>query len=72
VQSGVATVQLIVTVTAPEVPALRLPGLRLGEQFQRAPRDTVLLDPRLGRVAIRVGPERGARGTPRAVQVSWQ
>jgi len=71
-QSQSATVQLIVTVPTTEERSLRLPGLGLGEHFQREPHDTVLIDPRLGRVAIRVDPARGLSGAPRAVQVVWQ
>lgn len=70
-QSQSAMVQLIVIVPATEERVLRLPGLRLGDYFQRAPRDTVLIDPRLGRVAIRVDSARGG-GALRAVQVVWQ
>jgi hypothetical protein len=71
-QSQSATVQLSVTVPAAEERSLRLPGLRLGEHFQREPHDTVLIDPRLGRVAIRVDQARGGRAGPRSVQVVWQ
>ena len=70
--SQTASVQLVVTVPATEERSLRLPGLRLGERFQREPHDTVLIDPRLGRVAIRVNQARGGRGESRAVQVVWQ
>ena len=72
IQSVSATVQLIVTVPATAERWLQLPGLRLGERFQREPHDTVLIAPRLGRVAIRVDPARDGRGGPRAVQVVWQ
>lgn len=71
-QSHSATVQLIVTVPDTEERPLRLPGLRLGEHFQGEPRDTVLTDPRLGRVAIRVKQAHGTREGPRTVQMVWQ
>lgn len=71
-QSQSASVQLVVVVPAAEERSLRLSGLRLGAHFAREPHDTVLIDPRLGRVAIRVGQGRGGREGPRAVQVVWQ
>jgi hypothetical protein len=71
-QSQTAQVQLVVVVPAAEERSLRLPGLRLGEHFAREPHDTVLIDPRLGRVAIRVDQGRGGRAGPRAVRVAWQ
>lgn len=71
-QSGSASVQLSVTVPAAEERSLQLPGLGLGERFQREPHDTVLIAPRLGRVAIRVDRARDSRGGPRTVQVVWQ
>jgi hypothetical protein len=71
-QSQSASVQLVVVVPAAEERSLRLPGLSLGEPFQREPHDTVLIDPRLGRVAIRVDQARGGRAGPRSVQVVWQ
>jgi hypothetical protein len=71
-QSQSASVQLIVTVPATEERALRLPALGLGEQFQHAPRDTVLVDPRLGRVVIRMKQARGAREGLRTLQMVWQ
>lgn len=70
--SQTASVQLVVTVPATEERSLRLPGLQLGEHFRREPHDTVLIDPRLGRVAVRVDPARGGRGAPQAMRVVWQ
>jgi hypothetical protein len=71
-QSQAAWVQLVVVVQAAEERSLRLPGLGLGEHFTREPHDTVLIDPRLGRVAIRVDRGLGGRAGPRAVRVVWQ